>query len=343
MRSRSRSLLWLAVGVGTAVAVSAMQRQRRTFALRGKTVLITGGARGLGLEMARLFAQEGARLALCARDLDSLKRAEDELKRQGAEVFILPGDVTERDTVTDIVHSVQERFGAIDVLINNAGVIEVGPMEEMRLEDYEEAMSTHFWAPLYASLAVLPQMRQRRSGRIVNIASIGGKVSVPHLLPYSASKFALVGLSEGMRAELIKDNVYVTTVCPGLMRTGSHVNATFKGQNQTEFALFSTLDSLPIISIDARKAARRILTACKRGEAELILSFTAQAAEKFHALFPGTTTELLGQVNRILPGPGGIGKGRATGEESRSQRAPSFLTSLSDQAARRNNELPSAE
>jgi short-subunit dehydrogenase len=100
-------------------------------------------------------------------------------------------------------------------------------------------MAIHFWAPFYAMQAVLPQMRERGAGRIVNISSIGGKVAVPHLAPYCASKFALVGLSKAMRIELAKDNIFVTTVCPGLMRTGSHVNAVFKGQNEKEFAWFS--------------------------------------------------------------------------------------------------------
>src|SRR6185503_4123757 len=120
--------------------------------------------------------------------------------------------------------------------------------------------------------AVLPEMRARREGRIVNITSIGGKISVPHLLPYSASKFALVGLSEGLRAELAKDGIVVTTICPGLMRTGSPRNATFKGQHRAEYAWFSIGDSLPVTAMSADRAARQILTACKRGEAEVVLS-----------------------------------------------------------------------
>src|SRR5918912_3423887 len=129
----------------------------------------------------------------------------------------------------------------------------------MTLEDFEQAMAVHFWGPLYATLAVLPQMRARRDGRIVNISSIGGKVSVPHLVPYSASKFALAGLSDGLRAELSKENVIVTTVCPGLMRTGSPRNATFKGKHRDEYAWFSISDALPLTSMSAERAARQII------------------------------------------------------------------------------------
>ncbi|MGH2415420.1 MAG: SDR family NAD(P)-dependent oxidoreductase [Microcystaceae cyanobacterium] len=303
-----------------------------------KSVLITGGSRGLGLILARQLVQEGARLAICARDAQELDRARVELEQRGGKVFTVPCDVTDPSQVDQLVRAVRDRFGQIDVLINNAGVIQVGPMELMTLDDYEEALKIHFWAPLYTTLAVLPEMRQRHTGRIVNISSIGGKVSVPHLLPYSASKFALVGLSEGMRAELAKEGIAVTTVCPGLMRTGSAPNASFKGQHRKEYAWFSISDSLPIISMSAQKAARQIIAACKRGDAEVVLSLSAQIGEKFHALFPGLTANLLSWIDRLLPEAGGLGHASVTGKESHSDMSPSLLTTLSDRAAQRNNE-----
>jgi short-subunit dehydrogenase len=182
-------------------------------------------------------------------------------------------------------------------------------------------------------------MRRRRAGRIVNISSIGGKLSVPHLLPYSASKFALVGLSEGLRAELAKDNIIVTTVCPGLMRTGSPRNAIFKGDHRAEYAWFSISDALPVTSMQAERAARQIITACKRGKAEVILSFQAKLAVFFHGLFPGLTADILGLINRLLPGPGGVGSERVRGADSQSSLSPSWLTKLNEEAAARNNEM----
>jgi short-subunit dehydrogenase len=247
--------------------------------------------------------------------------------------------VTDRAQVNEMVSVVGDHYGQIDVLVNNAGVIQVGPLEVMTLEDYEEAMRVHFWGPLYTTLAVLPEMRRRRDGRIVNISSIGGKISVPHLVPYSASKFALVGLSEGLRAELQKDGVVVTTVCPGLMRTGSPRNATFKGQHRAEYAWFSISDALPLTAMKAERAARQIIEACKRGDAEVVLTIQAQLAVRFHGLFPGLTQDLLGMVNRLLPGPGGIGRKRAKGKDSQSELSPSWLTVLNEQAAERNNEV----
>src|SRR5919201_401355 len=247
MNEQVRDRLLLATAAaGALFAARALVRAQRAYDVRGKTVLITGGSRGLGLVLARELAREGARIAICARDATELERAREDLAARGADVLAVPCDLTKRAQVEELVNDVRAHFGRIDVLINNAGVIQVGPIDVMTLEDYEEAMRTHYWGPLYAILAVLPQMRQRGEGRIVNISSIGGKVSMPHLLPYNASKFALVGLSEGLRAELAKDGIVVTTVCPGLMRTGSPPNAYFKGQNEKEYAWFAISDALPL-------------------------------------------------------------------------------------------------
>src|SRR5262245_13594965 len=190
----------LAVGVGMLGLLRV--RRPQYWSLAGRVVLVTGGSRGLGLALARQLLAEGAQVAMCARDQDTLARARDDLERCGGSVLAVQCDVTDRDAVTRMVQNVTDHFGAIDALINNAGTIAVGPVETMDVDDFSRAMNVNFWGPLYAILAVLPGMRRRRSGRILNVASIGGKISVPHLLPYSASKFALVGLSEGLRAEL---------------------------------------------------------------------------------------------------------------------------------------------
>jgi NAD(P)-dependent dehydrogenase (short-subunit alcohol dehydrogenase family) len=334
------SLALAAAGAGALFAARALYRRWLEYDLRGKSVLVTGGSRGLGLLLAREFAAEGASVAICARDPAELERARRDLEGRGARVFAFPCDVTDRAQVKELVEVVTRHFGRIDVLVNNAGAIQVGPLEVMTLEDFEQAMAVHFWGPLYTTLCVLPQMRERRDGRIVNISSIGGKIGVPHLVPYSASKFALAGLSDGLRAELAKENILVTTVCPGLMRTGSPRNATFKGRHRAEYAWFAVSDALPVTSIQADRAARQIVAACKRGQAELVITTQAVAAVKFRALFPEATADILALVNRLLPGPGGIGRKKAKGKESESSLAPSLLTTLSDWAAQRNNEMP---
>ena len=327
-----------ALGAGTYVLKSAFNRLFE-YDLKDKTVLITGGSRGLGLVMAREFAREGSRLVLCARDEQELDQARLDLEKLGTEVMIARCDVTNRQDVMTMVADINSRFGGIDVLVNNAGVIQVGPLEVMTHEDFELAMQAHFWGPLNTIMAALPGMRQRRTGRIVNITSIGGKVSVPHLVPYSASKFALVGLSKGLRAELMKDGIKVTTVVPGLMRTGSPRNADFKGKHEFEYAWFSISDALPLLTVSAENAARQVVRACKRGEAELVISVPAKIAVLFEALFPEAMSQMLALANRFLPEPGGVGTERRKGRESTSAWSPSWLTTLNEEAALRNNEV----
>jgi len=255
----------------------------------------------------------------------------------------VPCDVAYVSQANAFVAEVERRWGGVDVLINNAGVITVGPEETMTLEDYHEALGTNFWGALHLIRAVLPGMRRKKAGRIVNVASIGGKVSIPHLLPYSASKFALVGLSEGLRAELAPAGIVVTTACPGLMRTGSPRNATFKGHHRAEYAWFSASDSLPLLSMNARAAARQILDASAHGDGEIVLSLPAKVATLLHDLAPGWTADLLGLVQRFLPGPGGRGTEGTPGRESESAVSPSLLTRLGDEAAARNNEIAPEE
>ncbi|HLU48704.1 MAG TPA: SDR family oxidoreductase, partial [Planctomycetota bacterium] len=223
---------------GASIVATTVLRRIRWFDWEGRVVLVTGGSRGLGLEIARKLVARGARVAICARTEEDLHRAEADLVRRGGDVLAIECDIRDQAAVESMVRMVLERWGTVDVLINVAGIIQVGPVEAMTPEDFREAMDSHCWGPLNTILAVLPEMRRRQWGRIVNIASIGGKQAVPHLLPYVTSKSALVGLSNGLRTELAKDGILVTTVCPMLMRTGSARNAIFKGQNDKEYAWF---------------------------------------------------------------------------------------------------------
>ena len=326
-------------GIGLVAAARAVRR-RPPISFQDRVILITGGSRGLGLLLARELAEQGARLAILARDPEELDLARRELAAVGGlRVLALPCDVREREEAEWAVQATVERFGRLDVLINNAGVIQVGPLEHMDLEDFEDALKVHFWGPLYLIRSALPHLKREGEGRIVNISSIGGKVAIPHLAPYSASKFALTGLSNGLRVELEKEGVYVTTVCPGLMRTGSHVQALFKGKRREELAWFAAT-ATPLTSISGRRAARRIVNACRHGEPHLIITPQARLLAAAATLAPGLTSRALEVANRLLPEPS-----PHDGDEARpgwkypSSWAPSVLTRLSDEAAVENNEL----
>ena len=334
-----KSIRWTAAGlIGYALIKQAIGA-RRYMDLRGKTVLITGGSRGLGLLLVREFARAGARVALCARNGGELERVREELGWMGNQLLTMTCDVTDREQVEHMIRRTQRELGDVDVLVNNAGTIVAGPFETQSVEEFEQVMRTNFWGAVYTTMAVLPRMRRRRSGRIVNIASIGGKVAIPHLLTYSASKFALVGFSEALRAEMAKYEIWVTTVCPGLMRTGSPRNADFKGQHRKEYTWFAVSDSLPGSSMSARRAARRILSACVHGEAEIILGLPAKVAARVYALAPGMSAEILAGVNRLLPEPGGDGEETRKGFESETEITRSWITGLTREAERANNQL----
>ena len=330
--------------LGAAAVGRFAYRESRSIDLAGRSVLITGGSRGLGLELARTFADKGARIALLARDADELERAQGELERTGSgavDVISIPCDVRDAEEAAGAVRTVIDAFGELDILANVAGVIDVGPLENLTDADFQDSIDTHFWGPLHLIRSAVERMRP--GSRIVNISSIGGLVAVPHLLAYTAGKFALTGLSDGLRAELAERDIMVTTVCPGLMRTGSHVKARFKGRHEQEFAWFAASSASPLASMSSSRAARKIVRACQVGQPFLILTPQARALQLMHALAPSTTSRLLSLVARALPAPERGDSEKREGWESTSKAAPSILTKAADEAIDRNNELTGDE
>lgn len=288
---------------GAAGAWAYSNRQRELLSLKGRTALITGGSRGLGLAMASELAAHGCRLALVARDADRLDHVADDPRLRHAEVLLLPCDVGDREQVEDAIEAAVDHFGGLDILINNAGVIQVGPAAGMTMEDYREAADVIYWGSLHAIMAALPHFRRQGHGSIVNITSIGGKVSVPHLAPYSAAKFALVGLSEGLTAELSRENIHVMTVVPGLMRTGGHLNAQFRGRQSREFQWFTFSANAPGLSMSPAHAAKRIVRGIQLKEREIVLSAPAKLLCGVKNLAPGVVALASDIANLLLPSP----------------------------------------
>jgi short-subunit dehydrogenase len=311
MNSKLRSVGWSSVLLGgAALALAIVRRRRETNAarlLKGKVVLITGGSRGLGYAIAQQLAALGARLVLVSRHADELRSAKDRLLKTAGvtsqDVMVLPCDVSVPQEIQEVVTAATAYFGRIDVVVNNAGIILVGPVESQTLTSFQEAMNINFFGALHTTLAVLPEMLARGDGAIVNIASIGGKVAFPHLLPYVASKFALVGWSQGLHAELAEKGIDVITVTPGIMRTGSHVQARYTGNTEEEYRWFATAASFPGTATNAKSAARKVVQAILSRPAEISIGLQAIAAARLSNLAPELTATLLSTANRFLPDP----------------------------------------
>jgi NAD(P)-dependent dehydrogenase (short-subunit alcohol dehydrogenase family) len=300
LRSRG-TLASLALGAA-ALGLAVAARYRRRYTFENKVVVVTGGSRGLGLVLARELASRGASLGLMARDAIELARARRTIDSDSI-VQLLPADVTDPAQVEQAFSTMIRRFGRIDVVINNAGQILSAPFDDTTKEDFTAMLDVHFWGTLNVSRAALPHLARHGEGRIINICSIGGRVPVPHLSAYCASKYAQAGLSAVMAEELRAKGIAVTTVLPGLMRTGSHIQAWFKGDRPAEFAMFSLVGGAPLTSMSAERAATLILDASARRRADAVIPFTYRQLSKIAALAPNTTINTLAAVNALLPGP----------------------------------------
>lgn len=328
-----------AIAIGAYLLSKSIMRARRTFTLNNKVVLITGGTRGLGLLLARKIAREGGKVVICGRSEESLDEASRDLEKISSKHLAVPCDITDKLQVKQLIQRINAEVGTVDVLINNASTIQVGPMDLMDEEDFQTAMEVHTWGPLQLINEVLPEMKRKKVGRIVNIISVGGIISYPHLLPYTISKHALSGLSKGITAEVNERNIRITSVYPGLMRTGSPRNISVKGKHEKEYAWFKIADSLPGISMNAEKSANRIVEAMKRGDQTLVLTFPAKLISLLQVLAPDFTISMFKLDNYLLPDKPISGqRDTRKGYESESGFSRNVLTKKTDEAAVKNLE-----
>lgn len=325
---------WKAAALLTlgALGYRRWQDAARQSQFSGQTVLITGGTRGLGLCLARELVGRGARVAICARDPHELDSAAAELRSlAGGEVFAVACDVSDQQQAAGVVLRVRRALGPIDLLINNAGSIVVGAVDDMGLDEFRHCMDVMFWGTVYTTLAALPELLARK-GSVMNITSIGGRVTIPHLVPYCCAKSAALAFSEGLRAEMGPRGLRVLTAVPGLMRTGAHQNALFKGQQAKEYSWFSLAANAPGVAMDPARAARQLLAALARGEAEYHVTLAAEILAHGHGLMPGMVTDLAGQVAaQVLPEASGESTPTIEGEQLRGQ-IPSWVAQLGDAA-----------
>ena len=217
--------------------------------------MVTGASRGLGLLLAGELARQGCPLVICARDAAELERAAAELREAGAGVTAVACDVTDEATPSRLVQTALERYRRLDIVLSNAGIIQVGPVQEASPELFEIALDTMALAPARLALEALPVMRGQQHGRIVTVASIGGKLTSRTCCPTARPSSPPSASPRAARRSC--GPVWVTTVVPGLMRTGSHLQARFTGQAVKEFTWFAHGASLPLISMAPHAPAGR--------------------------------------------------------------------------------------
>jgi hypothetical protein len=268
---------------------------------RGRSIVVTGASSGIGADAALAFGQQGANVALLARRTAPLEELAAKIIKAGGKALALQCDVTDRARVFWAIEQARDAFGGVDVLINSAGVLIPDPIEQMRPEDLERMMMTNLYGAVHAMHAVLPIMRRAKAGNIVNVASLAGRRGVSPLGGYSATKFALVGLTEALRVELFGSGVHVSLVMPGVIDTPMARVA----QKSSE-----SLKGLPtMMAMPARWVTWAILAAAAFGLTEVDVPPGAAVAEKLASLFPGVTDAILSVGSRILQGAGAMAAG----------------------------------
>ena len=273
---------------------------------RDKSVIVTGASSGIGYDVALAFGGQGANVALLARRRIQLEELAQKINAAGGKALALDCDVTDRARVFWSIDQVREAFGKVDILINSAGLLISGAVEEMPLPDLQRMMEVNVYGALNAMHAVLPIMRKQKSGNIVNISSLAGRRGVSPIGGYSATKFALVGMTEALRVELFGTGVRVSLVMPGVIDTPMA-----RGALRHE-----SIKGLPaMMAMPARWVTWAVLAAAAFGLTEVDVPPGAAVAEKLASLFPGVTDAFISVGTKILRTASSIMGGGADEEE----------------------------
>lgn len=267
--------------------------------LAGRVAVITGASSGIGFACAQAFARDGCKLVLASQNEERLNRAAEELAGQGAEVLAVPTDVEQRSDVERLAARTIDHYGAVHVLVNNAGVYAPGYAWEVSHEDWEWVIGVNLWGPVYGIQAFTKHLLEQEEAHIVNVASAGGLMTAPCHSPYSASKHAIVGLSKSLRAEFAmkQANVGVTLVCPGGVSTNisSQFETTGPGGQPREAvemapdvaAIFDAIDKTVEDGISSEEAGEMIRRAILENEFWVLPN-----AEVYHPVFDAELAEI---------------------------------------------------
>jgi len=250
---------------------------------KNKVVVITGASSGIGKASAIKFAKSGANLVLIARRKSKLEELQTELEKFNVETLVCECDISNKLHVKKMAQSVLEKFQKIDILINNAGFAILGSVDDLSIEDIESQMTTNYFGMVYCIKEFLPKMKEQNKGHIVNVASVAASFGLPGIAPYCASKFAMLGFSEGLKHELADTSIGVTVVSPIMVRTEFFDHPSFE-----KMPKYSTT------SLSPETVAKAILQAANSSRLEIIVPAVVRIAVWAKQTFPYVINPVLG-------------------------------------------------
>lgn len=304
-----------------AQATNGKDRARGFF--RDKAVIVTGASSGIGEDVALGFARQGARVALLARRKERLEDLASRITLAGGRAVAISCDVTKRSEIDTAIELVNRAFNRVDILVNSAGLLIPDLVEKIRPEDLERMMNVNLYGALHATQAVIPVMRKQGSGSIINIASLAGRRGVSPLGGYSATKFAMIGLTEALRMEMFGTGIRVSLVTPGVIDTPMTTDARINSEE---------LGAMPMptfFKLPPRWVTWAVMTAAAFGLTEVDVPPGASAAEKIASLFPGATDAFLSIGSRMMKAAGRLVGQRAAESQERSEGAEQRIKSAS--------------
>lgn len=251
---------------------------------KNKIILITGASSGIGKESAIEFAKLGANIILVARKKDKLEQVANELKKFNVSALVCQCDVSKKDQVKEMSKIVLEKFESIDVLVNNAGFAIYGSVDDLTIDEIESQMETNYFGMVYCIKNFLPSMLKKKSGHIVNVASVAASFGLPGIASYCASKFAMLGFSEGLKHELNNTGVGITVVSPIMVRT-----------NFFEHPSFEKMPKFSPVSLSSKTVAKTILKAANSPRLEIIVPSVVRGAVWAKNTFPYVINPILGK------------------------------------------------
>lgn len=261
--------------------------------VKGTTVIITGATSGIGRATALEFARAGAQVVIAGRRVERLQALSAEIEAKGGAALAVRTDVAEEAQVETLVAQTLERFGRIDTLVNNAGVAMAAKFDEQSMADFRRVMEINFWGAVYACKAAVPQMKQQKSGVIINVSSAFGKRGMPFETAYCASKFALAGFSEALRTEVLSNGIDVSTIFPGAVETEIFEQAA----NQAGLELPAFIPKFP-----ARELAKIIVRDARYPQPEIVMAADAIGIDLMNKFAPGLMDLALGWAAPFVEG-----------------------------------------